>query len=385
MKKEKILLISFIYLFHLSNCIGNELIKDSSYINNQGSSYGIYEVKFPSDKTIEIYSKGKYFFSSDKRTYRKEKLEFNKKNNNFFIYDEYGDVSNMGFFSSDMLNLYMANEFDGINILERVDNGDNTNSILGQTYYAHYSYGYYEKININIDGIIEEKSWSDDKNEPEEWTVKGKIELDESKSNFIIRYSYDDNFKYTENGKYKSIQGIGIFSEDKKKMYFYDNTGGYLFTNNKIFVNSFEIDNLTFETILTDFQILYPQAEFSQKGISKDSGEVERHYTISDFTDLGYFKSEYIFYGEKLKYITKYMEDKEATNNIQNSLKELTNKFGKPKVVEYFDTDPYTTIYVWNGEVVITYIYTRPYNGYDAKLIIIFQTKKDEKENLYNY
>ena len=66
-------------------------------------------------------------------------------------------------------------------------------------------------------------------------------------------------------------------------------------------------------------------------------------------------------------------------------LKELTNKFGKPKVVEYFDTDPYTTIYVWNGEVVITYIYTRPHNGYDAKLSIIYQAKKNEKENLYNY
>ena len=57
-----------------------------------------------------------------------------------------------------------------------------------------------------------------------------------------------------------------------------------------------KIDDVNFDTNLTDFQILYPHAELSQKGISKDSGEAERHYTISDFTDLGYLKSEYIFY-----------------------------------------------------------------------------------------
>lgn len=386
MKKEKILLFTIISFFCLTNCSGKELIKDSSYINNQSSSYGIYEVKFPSNKEIEILGKGKYFFKRDKTTYWKEKLSFNKKNNNFFVYDKYGDIIDIGFFSSDMENLYMGNELDGIDILEREDNTSFKDSVLGQTYSAHFNYGWCEKIKINNDGFIEKKSWSDDSEEPEEWNLVGKIELDETNCNFYISFKHgDDDFNYSENGKYSSIQGIGIFSEDKKKLYFYDSTGGYLFTKNRIFVESFEIDELNFDTKLTDFQILFPHAELSKKDNVKDTGETERHYTISEYTVLGYTKSEYIFYNEKLNSIIKYLDDKEASTTIQKSIKELTTKYGKPKVVEYFDVDPYTTMYVWNGEVVIGYIYTKPHYGYDASLTIVYRTKKEEKENLYNF
>lgn len=384
MKIPKIILFIAISLLFTINCAGKDFLKESSYINTQSSAYGIYEVKFPSSKTIELLGKGKYSFSNNKQTYWKEKIEYNKKDNNFFVYDEFGDILNIGYFSPDMEKLYIGDQINHIDIFEK-ENSVDDESIYGQTYIAHFSYGFSTKIKINKNGIVEKKLWKDEEGEPEDWENKGKIELDETKHNFTLKFKYDDDLNYNENGKYLRNDGMGIISDNFEKLYFYDCTEGYIFTKNKIFVDSFKIDELSFETKLVDFQILYPQAELTKKTIAKETGETERQYCISDFTDYGYTKTTYIFYDDKLHSIEKYLEDEEASRNIKKSLQELTNKYGKPKVIDYFDVDPYTTIYVWNGEIVITYMYTKPHYGYEESLSIIYQTKKDEKGNVNNF
>ena len=308
----------------------------------------VSELKVFSDNTIEILCYGVWS--------RHHLTPVDKDNTTFLITDE--DTSHIiaGYRTNKTFNLFNCIIFD------REYNMQNSHKILNQIYSQTLDDNYELKLKINDDNSI---CFFDEG----EWIKEG----------YVSHFDEDHNLQFSvyNNSTYPEV--MGFFSPDGEKLYL-----GYgdqflkkdailkitSFINPQLTIESINISDINFETSSNDLLLMYPTCRVEKEGdIIK--------YSIDDFPDIDLIT--FSFYKNKLSKIEEKKTDSGNSNGTVNSLvqrkvKELTEKYGKPEILEYsydyskYNTDHYysyhiTRDYIWNGEMGIKL----SYEYYDRK------------------
>lgn len=344
---KKLYFISLLlFLFHINLfCIDYEylnILNFETVKNRLDKTYThISKIIIDSEKSFTIYRYGdSYKYSSS------NKLDKLNQTNKYYIKENETDY--FAFENNDFLYF-----FEG-EILTLESQNSNTHKIINNIY-GNNSASDDFRIKISEDNYLY-VYWNN------QWYKCGYVNLFNEDANPVFDVISDNRILFPNY--------MGFFSSDKTKVFIGSgdkfikkNKSEFLYNyvNPDLKRNSVNINNINFELSLTDFLLTYPSSRFEKNGDSKN-------YIIDNFND---FDSITLYFtGEELSYFYLTLEENEAKNTnipvlVQKSIKELTDKYGIPEILEESYDRIYATEiqrkYFWSGEVCIELKYEYNY------------------------
>jgi len=319
-------------------------ISEYTYISKSGSP-SRYKVRFNADKSLDLFIDGEWKNTLSVTWLDKNNLNFivYKSDNPEFFQLFYRDnfEAGLGVLSEDRRTLYIG-WVDKHFIFSREQTGPE--SVINS--YINKSDGVLCKAQLNTDNSVE------------------LFVNDVSTSTFYIVYPDKKTKNFTSWPESNGAVGvIGVFSADGKTLYL-----GYfvysfkLSSNPKLTFDSINVGGITLRSTPEDLIIQYPAA----KGSSKND---QTRFSVDGLDDFGFV----LFDFEKdrlvhiLKYAIKLGEECEygLPALVQKSVRELTAKYGKPKVDQFSSLigDPSLNnetrfcenkrLFTWYGEIII--------------------------------
>ena len=204
------------------------------------------------------------------------------------------------------------------------------------------------------------------------WENIGDVLLDEKTGNFPV---YDFNpLTLLKNSDTDTVYpvAIGLFSDDKKTLYLSDNCYALKkeeidvdkklsaveknqeLPNPKLTFDSIDVCGISFKSNSTDLIFQYPDARIINKAGCKQ-------YLVDGLENFDYIRFDYN--DNALVHILKYKSEGEydegVSEIVHKSVKDLTQKYGKPEIEESsYEIPSYkvtknTRSYTWYGEVFI--------------------------------
>ena len=303
------------------------------------------KIRINSDNSIESFFDGEWHDVGIAKV--------NKKNRNFIVSD--GKYFLFGFLSDDGRVLFVGGGIAFAKENESIQN------IWGSAYSSDDI-----KVKFTENHSLEVLQ-SDGK-----WENIGDVLLDEKTGNFPV---YDFNpltlLKYSDTDTVYPV-AIGLFSDDKKTLYLSDNCYALKkeeidvdkklsaveknqeLPNPKLTFDSIDVGGISFKSNSTDLIFQYPDARIINKAGCKQ-------YLVDDLENFDYIRFDYN--DNALVHILKYKSegeyDKGVSEIVHKSVKDLTQKYGKPEIEESsYEIPSYkvtnnTRSYTWYGEVFI--------------------------------
>jgi|GEM_PF-3679555 len=325
-------------------------ISEYTYISR--SSYPSRDkVRFNADKTLDFFENGKWKHV-DSVVPDKENLNFivHKSDNPEFLQLFYGDdcETGLGVLSEDRRTLYMADVEDDF-IFSREETKTNLKFATNYTY-VNESDPSGVKVQFNADNSLDLFVGGGRINTPSvTW-------LDKKNRIFISHPDPKEDFDL-----------VGVFSEDEKTLYLGEVGFFFELCSPKLTFDSINVGGITLRSTREDLIIQYPAAR-----VVHEDNQVK--FLVDGLDGFAYVN--FAFKNDKLVHILKYESDLERDGKVsalvQKSVRELTAKYGKPKVkqsspVYYpsYSVGRYTwdevnkneSIFTWYGEVIITLSY----------------------------
>lgn len=204
------------------------------------------------------------------------------------------------------------------------------------------------------------------------WENIGDVLLDEKTGNFPV---YDFNpltlLKYSDTDTVYPV-AIGLFSDDKKTLYLSDNCYALKkeeidvdkklsaveknqeLPNPKLTFDSIDVGGISFQSNSTDLIFQYPDARIINKAGCKQ-------YLVDGLENFNYISFDYNDNAlvHMLKYKSEGEYDEGVSEIVRKSVKDLTQKYGKPEIEESsYEIPSYkvtknTRSYTWYGEAFI--------------------------------
>ena len=303
------------------------------------------KIRINSDNSIESFFDGEWHDGGIAKV--------NKKNRNFIVSD--GKYFEFGFLSDDGRVLFMGGGIAFAKENESIQN------IWGSAYSSDDI-----KVKFTENHSLEILQ-SDGK-----WENIGDVLLDKKTGNFPV---YDFNpltlLKYSDTDTVYPV-AIGLFSDDKKTLYLSDNCYALKkeeidvdkklsaveknqeLPNPKLTFDSIDVGGISFKSTSTDLIFQYPNARI----INKDGC---KQYLVDGLENFDYIQFD--FKENSLVHILKYKSEGEydegTSEIVQKSVRDLTQKYGKPKIEESSYELPSYKItvnertYTWYGELFI--------------------------------
>ena len=303
------------------------------------------KIRINSDNSIESFFDGEWHDGGIAKV--------NKKNRNFLVSD--GKYFLFGFLSDDGRVLFMG---EGIAFAKE---NESIQNIWGSAYSSDDI-----KVKFTENHSLEVLQ-SDGK-----WENIGDVLLDEKTGNFPV---YDFNpLTLLKNSDTDTVYpvSIGLFSDDKKTLYLSDNC--YALKKEEIDVDkklsaveknqelpipkltfdSIDVGGISFKSISTDLIFQYPDARIINKAGCKQ-------YLVDGLENFDYIRFDYNDNAlvHILKYKSEGQDDEGVSEIVHKSVKDLTQKYGKPEIEESsYEIPSYkvtknTRSYIWYGEVFI--------------------------------
>ena len=303
------------------------------------------KIRINSDNSIESFFNGEWHDVGIAKV--------NKKNRNFIVSD--GKYFEFGFLSDDGRVLFMGGGIAFAKENESIQN------IWGSAYSS-------DDIKVKFtENYSLEVLQSDGK-----WEYIGDVLLDEKTGNFpVYDFSLLTLLKYSDTDTVYPV-AIGLFSDDKKTLYLSDNCytlkkeeidvdkklsaveKNQELPNPKLTFDSIDVGGISFKSNSTDLIFQYPDARIINKAGCKQ-------YLVDGLENFDYIRFDYN--DNALVHILKYKSEGEydegVSEIVHKSVKDLTQKYGKPEIEESsYEIPSYkvtnnTRSYTWYGEVFI--------------------------------
>ena len=291
----------------------------------------IFKVRFNADKTLDFFSDGEWKHV-DSVVLDTENLNFivHKSNNpEFFQLLDWDNCEmGLGVLSEDRKTLYMAAAGEEI-IFSREETKANLKFATNYTYVSELDPSF--KVQFNADNSLDIFSDGERNTLPVTW-------LDKKKRTFIGHPDPKED-----------LDLVGVFSEDEKKLYFGLVACSLELSNPKLTLDSINVGGITLHSTPEDLLIQYPAARV----IHKDN---QTEFLVDGLD--GFAEVRFTFKNDKLVHILKYEpellgldRDEKVSALVQKSVRELTEKYGKPKINQ--PAFGGGRIFNWYGEVVI--------------------------------
>ena len=278
------------------------------------------KIRINSDNSIESFFDGEWHDAGIAKV--------NKKNRNFIVSD--GKYFLFGFLSDDGRVLFTGEGFAFAKENESIQN------IWGSAYSSDDT-----KVKFTENHSLEVLQ-SDGK-----WENIGDVLLDEKTGNFPV---YDFNpLTLLKNSDTDTVYpvAIGLFSDDKKTLYLSDNCYALKkeeidvdkklsaveknqeLPNPKLTFDSIDVCGISFKSNSTDLIFQYPDARIINKAGCKQ-------YLVDGLENFDYIRFDYN--DNALVHILKYKSEGEydegVSEIVHKSVKDLTQKYGKPEIEE---------------------------------------------------
>lgn len=346
MKKVLFSLLSFFVAVSFISCKEYTIAGTYSEESPSPEYESRIKIRINSDNSIESFFDGEWHDVGI--------AKFNKKNRNFIVSDG-SKYFEFGFLSDDGRVLFV-----GVGIAFAKEN-ESIQNIWGSAYSSDdIKVKFTENHSFEVlqsDGI---------------WENIGDVLLDEKTGNFPV---YDFNpLTLLKNSDTDTVYpvAIGLFSDDKKTLYLSDNCYALKkeeidvdkklsaveknqeLPNPKLTFDSIDVCGISFKSNSTDLIFQYPDARIINKAGCKQ-------YLVDGLENFDYIRFDYN--DNALVHILKYKSegeyDKGVSEIVHKSVKDLTQKYGKPEIEESsYEIPSYkvtknTRSYTWYGEVFI--------------------------------
>lgn len=346
MKKKLTSLLFFLlplYLFCIDSEYLNILNFDSAQNRLDNSNTDISRIIIDSEQSFKIYLYGESFTTSLSNEFE----TLNQKDKYYLHIDE---TDYFAFKDNDFLYFFKG----GILTLE--SKNSKKNRIINNIY-SNSSDSEDFKVKISEDNYLY-VFWNN------QWFKCGYANLFNEDSSLVFDVISDNSFLFPNY--------MGFFSDDGKKLFlgsgdkFVDKSkceNLFNYKNPDVTRNSINIDNITFDLLLTDFLLKYPSSRLEKNGFGKD-------YIIDNFNDfnsitLHFAEDELIYFYLTLEEIDTHNTNSNIPVLVQKYLKELTEKYGIPEISEESYDRIYATKitrkYFWSGEICIELKYEYNY------------------------
>lgn len=362
MKKRvfSVFLISLVLPF-IVNC-NEALAAGYTYINNEIWD-GPDRLRFNTDKTLDFFEDGEWK-NINSVILDKNNLNFifHKSDNpeffgSFYLAGVYAYEIALGFLSEDGKTLYVGLGF----ILSKEESGKKSKSVTKSYITKGDSLAPFNKVRFNSDNSF-------DFFEEGEWNTLYVTWLDKKNRIFISRPDPED----TENVIF------GVFSADEKTLCLGNTIYSFELSSPKLTVDSLDVGGITFRSKPEDLAIQFPAVISYQDFVTGWIKDNQTAFMIIDFD--GFDALIFVFEKDKLISIseTAVQLPEEDENKlpalVQKSVRELTAKYGEPKVVLSSSSNEghsFESInFTWYGEIIINAFYLwytdksgRPFKG----------------------
>lgn len=332
-QEEDVNLIGFFSADEKTLYLGQEVLlmregltAEYTYISE--SHDDIFKVRFNTDKTLDFFENGKWKHVGSVVP-DKENLNFivHKSDNSEILSDLDESKILLGFLSEDKKSLYIGTGY----IFLRAESGEKSKSVT-RSYInspgANASY----RARFNSDNSCDcfvDGEWSNTLYVT--WS-------DEKKQIFTSRPNPGDD-----------VDIVGVFSADERTLYLGEVGFFFELCSPKLTFDSINVGGITLHSTPEDLLIQYPAARV----IHKDN---QTEFLVDGLD--GFAEVRFTFKNDKLVHILKYEpellgldRDEKVSALVQKSVRELTEKYGKPKINQ--PAFGGGRIFNWYGEVVI--------------------------------